>query len=449
MKRVLLFIFALSVVGGVKAKQEITTLWEDTYTGAIELNATTVGTFIEGDVLRIYLNLSQAGNFGISYKSEGNGWHDTAIPSINSMWPWISATGDTYYDVTFTSADITALSEQNIYIAKGDDSTPTKVELRHTLTPSSETQLLSENWTASWTAKSFAAQSEAKIGDVLQIKYTAYKNDTEEWPWVQFYFTYSDGNNIIEPIAGSKQKNSETIYEYEITSATVLEKIQSGGFAIKGDLFILTSVKLLSYSDSYDAVSVTIGSDEIATWSHSKNLNFNATGITAYYASSVTTGSITLTPTATTWNYQGYILKGNAGTYTVPVIANSEAFYPSPNYLKQSVGSTDVAASTGSTYHYIFAKMKTGDANVGFYKLTSDHTLAAHKAYLETSDDITPASSARIALVFDDEETTGINTVKGSEFKANDNTYYDLSGRRVAQPSKGLYIVNGKKVVIK
>ena len=60
-----------------------------------------------------------------------------------------------------------------------------------------------------------------------------------------------------------------------------------------------------------------------------------------------------------------------------------------------------------------------------------------------------PTSGARITLVFDDEETTGINTIKGSELKVYNNAYYDLSGRRVAQPTKGLYIVNGKKVLVK
>ena len=40
----------------------------------------------------------------------------------------------------------------------------------------------------------------------------------------------------------------------------------------------------------------------------------------------------------------------------------------------------------------------------------------------------------------------GINAVNSEEIK--DNNYYDLSGRRVMQPTKGLFIVNGKKVVI-
>ena len=61
----------------------------------------------------------------------------------------------------------------------------------------------------------------------------------------------------------------------------------------------------------------------------------------------------------------------------------------------------------------------------------------------------TPVTPAR-SLTFDvDEEggTTSINTVQGSGFRVNG--YYNLNGQRVAQPTKGLYIVNGKKVVIK
>lgn len=61
-----------------------------------------------------------------------------------------------------------------------------------------------------------------------------------------------------------------------------------------------------------------------------------------------------------------------------------------------------------------------------------------------------PAAATARSLTFDiDEEggTTSINTVQGSGVMVNG--YYNLNGQRVAQPTKGLYIVNGKKVVIK
>jgi len=46
-------------------------------------------------------------------------------------------------------------------------------------------------------------------------------------------------------------------------------------------------------------------------------------------------------------------------------------------------------------------------------------------------------------------DVTGIQEVKGNTAKTTDGAYYDLQGRRVAQPTHGMYIINGRKVVIK
>ena len=444
MKKITLMLMALlAFAGSMKAKSFETTLWEDTYTGTIELNAETVATFNEGNVLRIYVTVPAGGaNFKIVYKG-APAWAETAIPSIDSEWPWVNG-GNTYYDVTLTAADITALDGQNIYITKGENSTINKVVLTGEISPTGETELLDAAWTASWTAKTFAAQSGAKIGDVIRVQYTAYKDDATDWPWVQFYFMDGSGNNLVDPVAVSKQKNAVTVFEYEIESLDVLTKIQTGGFSIKGDQFVLNSVKLLTYADSYDAVSVTIGADEVATFSCSKNLDFTDTGIKAYYASAVAVGQVTMKETATTWNYCGYILKGSAGTYTVKVVDDEHASYPSATYLKGQVSAGTVAASTTGKYHYIFAK--NSSSQIGFFKLKADHDLGANKAYLETDDDIAPTSGARVEMLFDG-ETTGISQIDNGQW-TTDN-YYDLQGRKVAQPTHGLYVVNGKKVVIK
>ncbi len=73
-------------------------------------------------------------------------------------------------------------------------------------------------------------------------------------------------------------------------------------------------------------------------------------------------------------------------------------------------------------------------------------TLAAGKCWIE----LVPASTAnaqRLTIVHEG-ETTGINAV--SSAAANeDGEWYDLSGRRVAQPTKGIYVKNGKKVIVK
>ncbi|MBQ4387642.1 MAG: hypothetical protein II822_08580, partial [Prevotella sp.] len=84
---------------------------------------------------------------------------------------------------------------------------------------------------------------------------------------------------------------------------------------------------------------------------------------------------------------------------------------------------------------------KTATNGVGFYKLSSTGTIGANKAYLTYG-----ASLTRSFFGFD--ETTGIEMPTAEVIDA-DAVVYDLQGRRVAQPTKGLYIVNGKKVIIK
>ena len=54
-------------------------------------------------------------------------------------------------------------------------------------------------------------------------------------------------------------------------------------------------------------------------------------------------------------------------------------------------------------------------------------------------------SSSRMVITFG--EATGIDTVTSEELKVK--SYYNLSGQRVGQPAKGLYIVNGKKLIVK
>lgn len=118
---------------------------------------------------------------------------------------------------------------------------------------------------------------------------------------------------------------------------------------------------------------------------------------------------------------------------------------------------------------------KKGYVNyIGFFRLTPNGRSGANKAYLsipatenkygyidfsgqwldDNYDD--PAASeptlAKTALIFDDidfGDVTGINNVITNENGINDNAYYTLQGVRVAKPVQGLYIHNGKKVIIK
>jgi hypothetical protein len=88
--------------------------------------------------------------------------------------------------------------------------------------------------------------------------------------------------------------------------------------------------------------------------------------------------------------------------------------------------------------------LSNGTNGVGFYKAkAAGANLAAHRAYLSTA----ATAGAREYLEFAFGETTDITKIENT--KQGVEGYYNLNGQRVAQPQKGLYIVNGKKVVIK
>ena len=83
-----------------------------------------------------------------------------------------------------------------------------------------------------------------------------------------------------------------------------------------------------------------------------------------------------------------------------------------------------------------------------FAPITSDENAASVKkgqAFLYVA---APVESPYLQLVFADSETTGINDVisKTADVRCG---VYNLNGQRVAKPTKGLYIVNGKKVIVK
>ena len=170
-------------------------------------------------------------------------------------------------------------------------------------------------------------------------------------------------------------------------------------------------------------------------------LNFTAVdGLDAYVATSANASSVTMTkvedpvPAGTP-----LLLIGTAGTtYNVPVVTTASA--PAENLLCAGDGTTVIGGT--SRYDYILY-------TDGLFYRANEGALAAGKAYLHL--DAAPAGARSLNIVFDDEEVTSISEelrVK-SEKSVPAAGVFDLQGRKVAQPQKGLYIVNGKKVVIK
>ena len=105
-------------------------------------------------------------------------------------------------------------------------------------------------------------------------------------------------------------------------------------------------------------------------------------------------------------------------------------------------GVSDPAGKTDDGYMYVLNY--TAANGVGFYKLATGSKLGVGKAYLSYS-----GGGASNFFGLDDDGTTSIDVRSKMEEVRGDGLYYDLNGRRVKNPTKGLYIVNGKKVLLK
>jgi len=164
-------------------------------------------------------------------------------------------------------------------------------------------------------------------------------------------------------------------------------------------------------------------------------------GLTAYTAT-VAGNTVTLNPVNDIPANTGVVLKSttiNADVLNnIPVIASSTT----PQGSLEGSATDALAYDANDTYNYYMLKLN-GSNEAQFSKLTGG-TIAAGKAYLKNAKTNAPTM---FNVVFADDNTTGINSVQGSGLKVNG--YFDLQGRKVANPTKGLYIVNGRKVVIK
>lgn len=139
---------------------------------------------------------------------------------------------------------------------------------------------------------------------------------------------------------------------------------------------------------------------------------------------------------------EGVVLKSNSASITLASAASASATSYDGNSL---LGTMSSITNPGNAY----VLNKTNENGVGFYKLSTSGTIGANKAYL-----VGPVSAPEFFL-FD--QTTDINTLNVERETLNGEVY-DLQGRRVERSTfngqrstlkKGLYIVIGKKVVIK
>lgn len=459
MKKIFMSLLMLMAMA-VSANAEMKTVWEGSHEignwnwdERLEIAADVFSTLADGDkvVITMVPNVEDAGTeTWYQYDITANDYVENRDPQRTPIANGnISDAGDITISLTNEQADLLRNSGMIINghyvivtkIAIGnDDGGETQPSIDGVSTELWSGTTVTGNWAEavllSYDNKPTAITT-AKVGDVIVVTYDAEGEDAHVQianpdGWVAF----DENSETDAPAQGTGQ-----IFTYTIDDVPTLELIQMNGIIVRGKNITITKVELVTDDDHYDAVAITIGEAGIATYSNSsKCLDFNGAAIKAYYATAVETGKVTLTPTSTVPAYTGIIVKGEPGIY---VVRTGEAEAVETNYLR-AVGDWNQNIQPSVDGGYLYTLTESGEPT--FSLVAAGTEVEARKAYLETATDITPATG-NIELVFSDDPSTGITDVTIGE--KGDDAYYNLQGVRVVYPSKGIYIHNGKKVIIK
>ena len=204
-----------------------------------------------------------------------------------------------------------------------------------------------------------------------------------------------------------------------------------------------TRIKTVEVTLIKATATVKIPASGYLTYCCTSALDFSSTVVEAYAAAyDETVGKVVLT------KVEDGIVPANvgvvvyssseAGNYEVPVTTTEKTTLAN-NEMVGVTEQTAVAWNSGDKYNYILQQ--------GKFKKATGASLVANRAYLSTTYNVSATTSGapELDIVFGD----GTTSIQNIERSINDNQYYTLDGRRVALPTKGLYIVNGKKVIIK
>ena len=192
------------------------------------------------------------------------------------------------------------------------------------------------------------------------------------------------------------------------------------------------------------------GTTYTRTYSFDKALDFTGIeGLEAYVITDFAPekATLTLTRAKKVPANTGLYLVSVDGDYEIPVIDDADPI--ATNLLHTSSGTEPLSQTDGTNTNLIFGG--TGD-NRGFHPLSEAGVIGANKAYLQipTADFNAIPASAPLRFVFEnEEEATDIVEVK--TVKVADDAWYTLNGIKLNNrpKAKGIYIHNGKKVVIK
>ena len=274
-----------------------------------------------------------------------------------------------------------------------------------------------------------AANGWKKFSNVLSVDAAkhklTYKVDGEVYATYELY----EGELITPEPAPTREG-----YEFSGWS-TIPPTMPAEDLTITGTFTLITD---------YDEIKITSAGQ--TTWCSKYDLDFTEEdGLKVYTATgyNTITGTIWLSRVKEVPAREGILIMGDEGVYKIPHKATGNYY---ANLMVGTLEAMTLYETDGEYTNYYLSK---GTEGVGFYKVNGSVKLGANRAYLPLKKGTTGNANTRyIGYTFDD-GATSIDPLSASDADESNAAYYNLQGQRVDNPTKGLYIKNGKKVILR
>lgn len=248
---------------------------------------------------------------------------------------------------------------------------------------------------------------------------------------------------------------ADTYYAKTFTDVESLNVIFNNGSSQTADISGITADSYYSWNggtgysvlpvpDTTVPESLTLTlSAPFGTLSSPYDMSFaNVNGLNAYivsgYLRSGDALTLLLTKVVDVPAGTGVLLSGTAGaTYEIPYGCNVAAYR---NYMVGCPTDKTIAPTSGINTNFVLVN----NGGYCFGTLSAARTIPAGKAYLQLPTAIIPANTKYVYFIEDN--ATGIREVSGD---SSEEIYYSISGVRVSRPTQGVYILNGKKYIVK
>ena len=276
------------------------------------------------------------------------------------------------------------------------------------------------SYTATWTKKTYTVSITG--GGVTADKYSPEYGDNV----VLTIMDDPDATLTSLTVNGDDVTSSIVGHQYTITS-------------VSGNVSVVAT-----WSSTKEFITLATST---ATFSCEQDLNFTGSELKAYIAAgySKSGNGVLLVRVYDVPANTGLVIRGEVGpTYKIPYSTSQSYFV---NLLKAHRTDEDVPATSGDYYNYV---LKRVEDVYSWHRPGSgvDMKLGAKKAYLQLPKSFMTAAAAReLSLVFEDDSTTDISEFILLNNGKTGDRIFNLNGQQVDNMRKGVYIVNGRKVM--